>query len=148
MANLCNKSKIENEMIVHWRRSFDLDALDNMRLHRLKDAKLFGYVHPNIFTFSRTIRCQNYIPFEQNEEQVKQIPSHYSSNFDMRNFISALVMLCKKPVIIRRLFQEMTSNRSGIYILYLFKNGKPVTVTIDDLIPCGYYSKPLFLNID
>jgi len=65
------------------------------------------------------------------------MPKKYTNNLDMRNFISAIVMLSKKPVILRKIFTEQISNRSGIYKLLFYKNGKQTIVCIDDLIPCA-----------
>jgi Calpain family cysteine protease/Calpain large subunit, domain III len=52
-------------------------------------------------------------------------------------FLSAIAVLAtKRRDLLRRIFLELDSNPQGVYACRFIKDGKPVTVTVDDRIPC------------
>ncbi len=55
-------------------------------------------------------------------------------------FLSAISVMCKNPAqakkILERIFVTPDVNEYGVYCLKFQKNGQPISVVVDDLLPC------------
>lgn len=56
----------------------------------------------------------------------------------------ALASLAEQPDLVRRLFVTKTSNTAGMYRVRLWKDGEPITITVDDYFPCFPQGLPVF----
>ena len=58
-------------------------------------------------------------------------------------FLSCLAALAEKPDRIRKLFESLETSEHGIYGVKMTKNGRPLSVVLDEWIPTRY-DKPAF----
>lgn len=59
-------------------------------------------------------------------------------------FVCALSSLAEFPELVEHLFEDVTANSAGIYVLRMCKNGEWQTVVLDDLVPCYPDQGPIF----
>ena len=72
---------------------------------------------------------------EPNDIHKEQLNDNY--------LISALSGIAEKDNLVKRLFKSSSTSPHGIYSIYLWINGQPKTIIIDDLFPCLPRGNPI-----